>query len=87
MYQAYRRDFFDKKGNIYNPKKSQITTANTSSSDSIAGFLEDDNYEENSELLSQVKSVSIEKEKLEFYKKIVDKYFEVSSTKSFLDRK
>ena len=45
------RDFFDKKGNVDDPKKSQGTTPNigiSSSSDSLAGFLEDDNYEENS---------------------------------------
>ena len=40
---------------------------NSSSSDSLAGFLEDDNYET----------------KLEFYKIIEDKEFVTTSTKSF----
>ncbi len=68
---------------IYNRKKHTANVVNSSSHESIADYLEDDDYDENSDLLSQVKSVNIENEKLEFYKIIEEKGFEVSSTKSF----
>ena len=56
---------------IQDPKTSQETIANvvnSSSHESLADYLEDYDYDENSDLLSQVKSVNIENEKLEFYK-------------------
>ncbi len=70
---------------IQDPKTSQETIANvvnSSSHESLADYLEDYDYDENSDLLSQVKSVNIENEKLEFYKIIEEKGFEASSTKS-----
>ena len=65
----------------------ETQTKNTSfisdSDDSLAGFLEDDNIQNNDELLGEVKQMNLETEKIEFIRLIDENKMESTSTRKF----
>jgi hypothetical protein len=80
------RNLFDKKKEIQEPHTQTSNKENVNqsdSNDSLAGFLCDDNYQQNSEIESEIKTTIIENEKIEFYQIIENNDFGTTSTKTF----
>ena len=80
------RNLFDKKKICKNKilKTSNSASLNQSDrNDALAGFLRDANYQENSELESEVKTTLIENEKVAFSQMIEHNDFGTNSTKTF----
>ena len=75
--------YFEWKRNRISRNSNSASLNQSDSNDSLAGFLRDDNYQENSELESEVKITLIENEKVAFSQMIEQNDFGTTSTKTF----